>query len=164
MNYLLKKIDWVEGAMLALVFATMIISITIQVVNRTVIKLPIGWTEELARYCMVALALFGAEIGLRDGSQICVTGFTNALPQSAQKWIDRFAIAVVCIFCAIVFYSSITILQKQLQSAQSSPAMHVPMWVPYCVVTVSFGIMTATQLMRLVGSFLRPMLTTGEGR
>lgn len=51
----------------ALTFVIMVVCYFISVVNRNFIKGSMPWTEELALYCMVYMALIGTELGLRDG-------------------------------------------------------------------------------------------------
>ena len=57
----------------ALTFVIMVVCYFISVVNRNFIKGSMPWTEELALYCMVYMALIGTELGLRDGTQVSVT-------------------------------------------------------------------------------------------
>ena len=68
----------------ALTFVIMVVCYFISVVNRNFIKGSMPWTEELALYCMVYMALIGTELGLRDGTQ--VTGFLSVrtLPTREQ--------------------------------------------------------------------------------
>lgn len=63
----------------ALTFVIMVVCYFISVVNRNFIKGSMPWTEELALYCMVYMALIGTELGLRDGTQVSVTALTEKL-------------------------------------------------------------------------------------
>ena len=57
----------------ALAFVVMVVCYFLSVVNRNFIRASMPWTEELALYSMVYMALLGMEVGLRDGTQVCVT-------------------------------------------------------------------------------------------
>lgn len=64
-----KVLQWVtsvEYAVMVIAFVIMVVSYFISVLNRNVIKASMPWTEELATYSMVYLALLGMEVGLRD--------------------------------------------------------------------------------------------------
>ena len=63
----------------ALTFVIMVVCYFISVVNRNFIKGSMPWTEELALYFMVYMALIGTELGLRDGTQVSVTALTEKL-------------------------------------------------------------------------------------
>ena len=54
-------------------FVAMVIAYFISVVNRNFIKASMPWTEEVAMYSMIYMALLGTEVGLRDGTQVAVT-------------------------------------------------------------------------------------------
>lgn len=69
----IRCITVLELSAAAIAFAVMVICYFISVVNRNIIKLSVPWTEELALYCMVYMALLGMEVGLRDGTQVSVT-------------------------------------------------------------------------------------------
>ena len=68
-----------EEWLLVIVFVAMVILEFLQVLNRNIFKLPIGWYEELARYTQVYVALVAMELGLRDGTQISLTAVTDRL-------------------------------------------------------------------------------------
>ena len=90
----------------ALTFVIMVVCYFISVVNRNFIKGSMPWTEELALYCMVYMALIGTELGLRDGTQVSVTALTEKLKGTMVGKVINF-IAKVAL---IVF--SCTMLQR----------------------------------------------------
>ena len=69
----------------ALTFVIMVVCYFISVVNRNFIKGSMPWTEELALYCMVYMALIGTELGLRDGTQVSVTALTEKLDRKSTR-------------------------------------------------------------------------------
>ena len=64
----LSYITNVEYAIMVVTFVAMVIAYFISVVNRNFIKASMPWTEEVAMYSMIYMALLGTEVGLRDGS------------------------------------------------------------------------------------------------
>ena len=54
-------------------FVAMVAAYFVAVVNRNFIKASMPWTEEVAMYSMIYMALLGTEVGLRDGTQVAVT-------------------------------------------------------------------------------------------
>ncbi|MDR2390845.1 MAG: TRAP transporter small permease [Planctomycetota bacterium] len=139
-----------ENLILALSFVVMSLSAFAQVVNRNLIGAGISWFEELARYCMVYMALLGTEIGLRDGSQIAITAIIDKFKGKGGEIIRILGKMVVVAFSAIIFWTSFTLLEKQVQFGQLSPGLEVPMYVPYAALPLSFGIITAVQGLTLI--------------
>ncbi len=150
MQKIIKRLENFENFAVAIVFIIMVVAIFFQVLNRTILQFPISWMEELARYCMVFVTMFGAEMGLRDGSQISVTSLTEWLPPVGQKVVVLFANFIVVAFSAIVFVYSITTLQKQMISGQLSPSLKLPMYVPYMSITAAFFVITLVQTVRFI--------------
>ena len=150
-----------ENLILALSFVVMSLSAFAQVVNRNLIGAGISWFEELARYCMVYMALLGTEIGLRDGSQMAITAVVDKFRGRGGEIIRILGKAVVVAFSAIIFWTSFTLLEKQVQFGQLSPGLEVPMYVPYAALPLSFGIITAVQGLTLI-LMLATFLSAGK--
>ena len=68
MKKLLQYLQKAEDGILIGTFVVMVLASFAQVLNRNLFHLGISWFEELARYCMVYMALIAAEAGLRDGN------------------------------------------------------------------------------------------------
>ena len=84
----------------ALTFVIMVVCYIISVVNRNFIKGSMPWTEELALYCMVYMALIGTELGLRDGTQVSVTALTEKLKGTMVGKVINFIILFTMYFSA----------------------------------------------------------------
>lgn len=148
-----KVLGWlqkIENFILVATFVVMVIASFAQVVNRNLVHAGISWFEELARYCMVYMALLAAEAGLRDGTQISITAVTDHLHDITAKIVRVIAQLVVIGFSAICFFNSFTILQTQITSGQMSPGLKLPMVVPYFALPLSFGIITVIQSAALI--------------
>lgn len=143
----LKKI---ENSIVFILFVVMIIAVFGQVLNRNIIKASIGWLEELARYCMIFMVILGTEMGLRDGTQISVEALTQKFSEKLRKIVKYCTRIVVIIFSACAFAYSIPLLNVQLQTNQLSPALRIPMFIPYAAITVGFGIITLVQVITWV--------------
>ena len=88
----------------ALTFVIMVVCYFISVVNRNFIKGSMPWTEELALYCMVYMALIGTELGLRDGTQVSVTALTEKLKGTMVGKVINFIakVALIVFSCAML--------------------------------------------------------------
>lgn len=163
---LIKVGQKLEYIILIAAFIVMSLSSFAQVVNRNLVGAGISWFEELARYCMVYMALLGTEVGLRDGSQIAITAFVDKFKGFPRQILDIFAKIIVLLFCVIVFWTSFTLLEKQIAFGQFSPGLGVPMYVPYAALPLSFGIITLVQgatLISMIAALFRSAPRAQEG-
>ncbi|EHL70446.1 TRAP transporter small permease [Cloacibacillus evryensis] len=145
LNKILNSLQTIEDGILVIAFGVMVVSFFLQVVNRNIFKLSMSWFEELATFCMIYMAFLAAEAGLRDGTQISVTALTDKLTGKPKIFVQLVAKAIVITFSAIIFYTSIDMLRMQLISQQASPALGIPMVIPYFAITLSFAIITVIQ-------------------
>ena len=148
-----KALQWLqhlENLVLVVAFAIMVVAIFVQVVNRNVFKIPVSGFEEAAKYCMVYMVMLGTELGLRDGSQIAVTGVVDKFHGKSKKIIQIIAKLIVIVFSAVMFNCSIGMVSKQAQIGQKSPGLGIPMTVPYAALLIAFGLITVIQLAVLI--------------
>lgn len=167
MKKVLAFLQKIEDAILVVTFSIMVITSFAQVVNRNFFKIPVSWFEEAAVYSMIYMVLLGTEAGLRDGSQISVMGVVDKFRGKTREVIIIISKIVVVAFSAIILYSSISMLEMQIKSGQTSPALKVPMTVPYAALTISFAIITLVQgvtTVIMIMKLLMPKKTEGEAR
>ncbi|MCC8190294.1 MAG: TRAP transporter small permease [Planctomycetes bacterium] len=150
MRKTLGVLQKIENLILATAFIVMTLSAFAQVVNRNFIGAGISWFEELARYCMVYMALLGTEIGLRDGTQIAITAVVDRFRGVPRRVVDIFGRLVIVVFSAVVFYFSFELLEKQWKFPQISPGLGLPMYVPYFALPLTFGLITVVQAASVV--------------
>lgn len=79
MKRLFANLQKIEDFILVATFTVMVLASFAQVVNRNIIHAGVSWLEELARYCMVYMALLATEAGLRDNTQISITAITDKI-------------------------------------------------------------------------------------
>ncbi len=154
----LRFLQKIEDYIVITAFIVMVASSFAQVINRNFIGLGISWFEELSRYCMIYMALLATEMGLRDGTQISVTMVVDKFSPNGRKLLKIFSKSIVVIFSAIVFYTSLLLLQKQISFGAQSSALGIPMYIPYFALPLSFALITLVQVMNVItriGMFLR---------
>lgn len=154
MKKALYYFEKIEKAIMFVTFFIMVIASFAQVVNRNFLKLPIPWFEEIAVYCMIYMVLIGTEFGLRDNSQVSVTAVIDRLSGLGKKIALIISKAIVVVFCGTIFYSSVGMLEAQIRSGQISPALKIPMTIPYASLTISFAIATLVQGAMLLNMIL----------
>ena len=158
MKALKKTIDGLtvaEMIICAVFFALMVICYFISVVNRNFIKASMPWTEEIALYSMVYMALLGTEVGLR-GTQVSVTAVTDKLKGTlAGKILDYIARIALIVFVFIIFRQGLALVTKQFATGQTTPVLKIPMYLMYFSLVLSFGITLITQVLIIICKIFR---------
>ncbi len=146
-----KVFKYIEKSINVAVFvllSVMIVNLTINVLTRYVFKFPIIWAEELGRYIMVWCAFLGMSIAIRDGDHVNITFIRKLLPKVVQKALFHLSNIVVLIFLVSVLLKSLE--HMSTLKGQISPALQIPMSIPYISVTVGM----VTMILQLVHRYL----------
>ena len=141
MKKVLAILQKLEAALCITMFLIMTGCCILQVLNRNIFKISsISWTEELARFSMIWMALLGSEMGLRYGKQMSVEAVVNKLPRTVKKFVEVIGDLVCAIFAGVAGWFSIPFLKTAIDSNQISTAMKLPMWIVYLILpTVLFA-------------------------
>lgn len=145
MKKILDGLTKLENLIMVAAFIVMVGASFAQVVNRNFFKLPISWFDEAAVYCMIYMVLIGTEVGLRDGTQIAVTGIVDKLGGRMKTAVQVIAKVIVVIFSFVVLLGGIKLVNIQIRTGQVSAALSLPMSIPYGAMVVSFAIITLVQ-------------------
>jgi TRAP-type C4-dicarboxylate transport system permease small subunit len=119
------------AVMTALVFTT--------VIYRYFLLAPISWGEEMARFLFIALSLFGAAIAMRDGAHFQITLLADRFPPRVRAAMEAGIAVATSIVLGIVIAKGwgLALLNRN----QESPALGVPMSVPYLSVPLGACLM-----------------------
>lgn len=128
-------------------FVIFTILINLQVFNRYLISYVeianiTTWTEEFARYTFIYIAYIGASLGVKRRSNIRVDAFIRVLPGNMNKIFDLATVFLTYALFYILIKGGIDICINQYVRGQISPALFIPMYIPYFA--VPFGIMLMT--------------------
>jgi TRAP-type C4-dicarboxylate transport system permease small subunit len=74
------------------------------IIGRYVLKMPIFYSEELARYCFVWSCMLGAAIVNRRNEHTSVTYFAELLPKKLQGFLFIFREIIILILLASLIY------------------------------------------------------------
>ena len=105
----LSYITNVEYAIMVVTFVAMVIAYFISVVNRNFIKASMPWTEEVAMYSMIYMALLGTEVGLRDGTQVAVTAVIEKLHGVTKKIVSIIEQIILEIFSFVMLKAGLAL-------------------------------------------------------
>jgi len=119
---------------LFLITGAMTTSVLLGVLFRYVLKAPLPWSEEMARYLMVWGASLGASIAFREGSHVGVTILKERLNEKIQKAVVILTQMAIMGFMVTLSVYGFILVYKVME--QSSPAMEIPMAWPYLAIPI----------------------------
>lgn len=142
MKKILHIFDNIEEYLCGSMMAIMALVVFLQVVYRFVLKSSLPWSEEVSRYLLVWITFIGASSGVKHGSHIGVEALLLILPKKLKKFVNLGSIAICIFFCSVVSVFSLKIIAKQMELAQVSPAMQIPIWWAYLAIPVGTILMS----------------------
>jgi len=121
------------------IVSAMAFDVLIEVVFRYVLLFPIFWTEEFARYCLVWSSLLAAGIALKRGQHIAVTFIAEKFPTRIRMTAALAGDILVAAMVTVIFWGGIYLVI--LTRHQLSPAMRLPMSLPYLAIPTGAAVM-----------------------
>ena len=117
-----------ESFLCVLISALSIITFS-QVVARYVFEAPLSWSEELARFLLLWLAMLSSAYAFKIKSHFALQFVINIVPSKIQKLISVLVPLLVILFLSgVVFYSIKFVLGVK---GHLAPALQIPMEIPY---------------------------------
>jgi len=129
---------WTEMAVLVIILA-MAVDVFIEVIFRYVLLLPLFWTEEFARYCLVWSSLLAAGIAVKRGQHVAVTFCVERLPKRIRAIAGLGGDIFGATLLTVILWGGVYLVI--LTRHQLSPAMRLPMSLPYMAVPMGSAIM-----------------------
>jgi tripartite ATP-independent transporter DctP family solute receptor len=149
-------VDNINKILIIVVLSAMAVVVFLQVIFRYALHLPLFWTEEFARYCLVWASLLGAGCAFKRGEHIAVTIFTERFLPGRKSVFAAFMVDLfIFIILAVMFWGGISLVM--LTRFQTSPALRIPMAIPYLAIPIGSFIM----IVHLVSIFYQRLLLGG---
>lgn len=103
---------WLGTALLMVLSCVVLVG----VFARFVLNIPIGWSEEIPKYCMVWLTFVGAPAVLYHASHVAIDGWYDALPPRARHLLRLLGALICCLVLGFfVWYGWRSTLNAQHQ-------------------------------------------------
>ena len=128
----MKFFENLEEYCILVLFPIMVIVVLAATTARYTQFFSMFWGEEVARYIMVYLGYLGIALAMKRRAHIGVSALTDMVKSKTGKRIVLVVQALVILtFCGIISAFLFTIIGKQFVIGQTSPALELPIWVPY---------------------------------
>lgn len=128
----------------------MTIIIFVQVFMRYVMKNSLVWSEELARYLFIWLIYMGISYGAKEMKHIKIDAALGLFPKKVRPIVVIIGDILFLGFALFIVYTGFTVVQKQIRLGQTSPAMHMPMWIIYAAPVLGFALTSIRQVQAII--------------
>lgn len=149
---LLKFLDErLEEIFLVMLMAAAVIIVAMQVITRYLLKVPLPWSEEIARYMFLWLTWVGASFATKEGRHVSIDVIYQKLPPNGQLVCSVIFKLVWLGFLIVMARLSLKLTASVYSGGQIAVGSGLPMWIPYASVPVGMTMM----LFRLIQNFYR---------
>lgn len=142
-----RKINWVVERVCVLLLVLLVLDVWLGVLVRYVIPLPLTFTEELARYLMIWMALLAVSAGIVHREHIGVEFIFDKLPPRARRLLAVGFDVLAFVFFAALFWYGLDFVERGFK--RITMIYDIPKAYPFMGVPIAAGI-AAVQLI-LVG-------------
>jgi TRAP-type C4-dicarboxylate transport system permease small subunit len=156
MNKVLTTIDRATDAFCLIFMSVGFVITFFHIIGRYLLKMPIFFSEELARYCFIWACMLGASVVNRTDEHTNVNYFVGLLPKRTQAWlyIGR-QIAILALLGTLIYYGvALSIKMNTVETA----AMEISWTYIYMALPVGSVLLIITTL-RLIATKARELRT-----
>jgi tripartite ATP-independent transporter DctM subunit len=146
------RLDFAIGTLAEAVGAALVLAETCilfaGVVSRYVFNSPLMWTDELANFLFLWLAMLGAVVAFRRDGHMRLTTFVNSLSPERGRWLETVGALVVIVFVIEILVPAAQYLDVQ----QSTELITLPLSDGYRVAALIVGptLLAIVALLRLL--------------
>lgn len=155
MERLLKPIEWLENAICVVTLGAVSLIIFGQVISRYFFHYTPLWSEELSRYLIVWSIFIGVSVGVRENKHIGVDALIRFLPPTLKVAGECLLNLIGIVVVVVLIYTGIQFIGRTIEYEQLSPAMRLPMYIPYLAMPVGLGLSAVRFVQNIVRLFVK---------
>ena len=134
-----------------LLLAGLYVIVQYEVFTRFVLSAPTHWTHEVSTFAISWIGLLAAPYVLRLGSQLAVDLITSRLPSGLRNALGIATDLLGAAFCAFAAWSGAGFVDlAHMMEATSASELDTPLWIPYLIIPLGFGLLTLEFITRAV--------------
>jgi len=121
-------IDKIVLTWIILMLLIMVIVICMKVILYKLFGIPMNWYLEVAQFCLINIAYFGASLAFRLKQHVSIDFIVVKLSNKTKELIETIVQILLIPFLFTLFYASLIILFK---SRGITPVLELPMYIYY---------------------------------
>lgn len=133
-----KKIDNILGILLIILMVTLVLDVVWQVAARYLVKSPSSFTDELARFLLIWVGLFGSAYALGKKKHLAIDLLPNKLTGKKKKNLNRIINVIIILFAfSVLIVGGIRLVYITLAQMQISASLGIPLGYLYLALPLS---------------------------
>jgi len=128
---------WVERCAVALL-SVLVVTVWLGILSRYVLPWNLTFTEELARYLMIWVALLAISLGICKRQHVGMLVIFDRLPRRVRKGLALSFDLIGILFFAVMFYQGHTYVERGFN--QSTMIFGIPRGYPYLIIPIASGL------------------------
>ncbi len=128
----------------------MVVLIFGQVIGRYIFHSSPSWTEELARYIHIFQVWIGAGYAVKLREHIKIEVFVNLLYGTPRKIVEMISLIIWFILALFLAYFGTILVLDSINYGQVSPAIQIPIWVPYLALPLGGASMVIRLIQQMI--------------
>lgn len=166
----MKAVKWLDEHFEETLLIVLLVMIScvelVQVIIRNVSFIPaLKWAEEFCRFCWIWSVFLSLPYTIRKASMLRVSVLLDVFPTKVKNAINIVVDLVTAATMCLLGVHSISVIQRIMKSAETSPAMKWPIWAIYSVMLIGFFLATLRGLQQAylhIRTFNEKKLTAAE--
>ncbi|WP_420392956.1 TRAP transporter small permease [Acuticoccus sp.] len=146
MRTVLRTVEWVLDKVLIVLFAAMVFAIAWQVFARYILEAPTAWSEELARFHMVAVTMLGSALVVARQGHVDVTVFVELLPTAVQRVLAVVRDLLIVAMGGFLAWAGWGLVESG--GRRVSSGLGVSMAIPYSAVAIGSALIAILVILR----------------
>ncbi|MBR1486009.1 MAG: TRAP transporter small permease [Synergistaceae bacterium] len=138
-----------EEAIMGVLLAGMALILMAQILMRVFAQNSLSWAEEIARYFYVWSVFLSVSCTIRKKNILRVDLLLQIMPRALKKIFEILLGLADTILYGYLAYCSVTVVQNVQASAQTSPALRIPMYLVYAIVPVGFALASLRSIQKI---------------
>ena len=155
MRLLIKIFNAVEEYALGMTLLILAIYSCIQVFTRYALNYSFTSYEEVARYTCIFITFLGASLGIKYAAHFAMTAVIDRFPYRLKELTTAFVWLVSALFFFVVTYFGVIQCLKLIRFDLTTPALRIPMYVPFLPIPVFSAVMGCRSLLNVRNAFMR---------
>ena len=135
--------EWAEEFCVSVMLSLLIIFLGTEVFSRFLLGKSFSWVEELCRYLFVWASYLGVAIAVKHKEQLRILMLMDLLKIRFPKLVRVLYVIselVFTVFCLLVFYYSIGMLENMMRFKQVSAALEIDVMYAYLIIPISMAL------------------------
>ena len=150
MKTLDKIVSKFEELIAVIGLSAMTVITLVAVFFRYVLKDPIIWSEEAARYLMVWSTMLGISIATRQKAHLGIDIFISMAPKKIQRGLEIFSTLMMIVMFVFLTVISVVFIQSAIRTGNVSPMLRIPFYIIYLALPLGFGLGAIRSIQDLV--------------